>query len=82
MSDPIDCAEAKERLQDYLQRELTPEVEHEMRAHLDRCKHCFQHYRFEANFFLMLETRAARQPCPDSLRKRILDLLRAEAHRG
>ncbi|MEO7987148.1 MAG: zf-HC2 domain-containing protein [Gemmatimonadales bacterium] len=82
MSDPINCVEAEERLHDYLRQELTPEVEQQMRAHIDRCRHCFQHYQFEANFFLMLETRAARQPCPDALRKRILDLLRAEARRG
>jgi anti-sigma factor (TIGR02949 family) len=82
MAEPIDCTEAKAQLQDFLRRELTPDVEQEMRVHIDRCRHCFQHYRFEANFFLMLETSVARQPCPDSLRKRILDLLRAEARRG
>ena len=82
MSDSIDCREAKERLQDFLRQELTPELELEMRAHIDRCRHCFTHYRFEANFFVMLETQGTRGCCPEELRKRIVDLLRAEAQRG
>lgn len=82
MSDPIDCREAKARLEDYLRRELTPELETELQAHIERCRHCFQFAQFEENFFSMLETRATRECCPDALRQRILDLLRAEARRG
>lgn len=82
MADSIDCKAAKERLQDFLRQELTPELEIEMREHIDRCKHCFTHYRFEANFLVMLETRATREFCPEKLRQRIIDLLRAEAQRG
>ncbi len=82
MPDSIDCTEAAARLQDYLRRELTPELEAELTAHIERCRPCFQSARFEENFLLMLETRAARECCPDKLRRRILDLLRAEARRG
>ncbi len=82
MSEPIDCAEATARLQDLLQNELTPELEAEIRSHVDRCRHCFTHYRFEENFFLMLQTRGVRDCCPERLRQRIVDLLRAEAQRG
>jgi anti-sigma factor (TIGR02949 family) len=82
MSEPIDCREAKARLHDFLQQELTPDLEEEMRAHIERCRHCFQHYRFEENFFLMLETRVGKETCPDKLRRRIVELLRAEAQRG
>ena len=34
MTDSIDCRQAADRLQDYLRRELTPELEAEMRAHI------------------------------------------------
>ena len=78
MGESIDCREAHARLYDYLKRELTPEVEAEMRAHLDRCRPCFTHMRFEANFLLMLETRARRCGCPGTLRARILSALRTE----
>ena len=81
MGDSIDCREAHARLQDYLKQELTPELEAEVRAHLDRCAPCFTHCRFEANFLLMLESRARRCGCPDRLRARIAGLLQAEMER-
>ncbi len=82
MGEMINCKEAADRLQDYLRQELTPELEEEMKAHIERCRPCFQSARFERNFLVMLETRAGKACCPDSLRSRILDLLRAEARRG
>ncbi len=81
MSESIDCREAHERLQDYLKRELTPELEAEVRDHLDRCRPCFAHARFEANFVLMLESRARRCSCPDALKARIAHILRTEPER-
>lgn len=82
MGEPIDCREAAARLQDYLKQELTPELEAEVRAHLERCRPCFGHARFEANFLLMLETRARRCGCPGTLRARITSILRSEMERG
>ena len=78
MGEPIDCREAAARLQDYLKGELTPELEAEMRAHLDRCRPCFSQARFEQNFLLMLESRARRFGCPGTLRARILSVIRGE----
>ena len=75
----VDCAKAMAHLDDYIKRELTPELMVEVRQHLHRCRPCFKHARFEENFLLMLETRAGRQTCPEKLRARILALLRAEA---
>lgn len=75
----IDCEEALANLHDYLKRELTPALVLEVRQHLERCRECFSHARFEENFLLMLETRARRETCPGELRARILAALRAEA---
>jgi anti-sigma factor (TIGR02949 family) len=75
----IDCDEAMASLHDYLKRELTPDLVLEVRQHLERCRECFSHARFEENFLLMLETRARRETCPGELRARILAALRAEA---
>ena len=75
----VDCAKAMAHLDEYLKRELTPDLMVEVRRHLDRCRPCFKHARFEENFLLMLETRAGRETCPAKLRARILALLRAEA---
>jgi anti-sigma factor (TIGR02949 family) len=75
----VDCVKAMTHLDDYLKRELTPELMVEVRQHLERCRDCFTCARFEENFLIMLETRASRETCPAKLRARILALLRAEA---
>ena len=66
MSDTIDCREAADRLQDYLRRELTPELEVEIRAHIERCRPCFSQSRFEENFLAMLESSAPANAAPTS----------------
>jgi len=79
MGEPIDCREAGARLQDYLKRELTPELASEVRDHLVRCRGCFGHAQFEETLVQLMEARARRETCPGALRDRIRDLLRAEA---
>jgi anti-sigma factor (TIGR02949 family) len=75
----LDCEEAMAHLHDYLKREITPDLAEQVRNHLDRCRDCFDHARFEENFLLLLRTRVGRATCPDEVRNRILALLRAEA---
>ena len=82
MHRPIDCREAVARLQDFLKQELTPELAADMREHLDRCRPCLTHARFERSFLAMLETRARRACCPGALRAKIVAVLRAETERG
>lgn len=75
----LDCDGALAHLQDYLKRELSPELLGEVRAHLEHCRDCTGYARFEASFLLMLEARASREICPQEVRARILAALRAEA---
>jgi anti-sigma factor (TIGR02949 family) len=75
----INCAQAIAQLQDYLKQELTPEFARDLQEHLDRCRPCFRHARFEANFMAMLESRAGKTTCPKEVRSRVLAMLRAEA---
>jgi anti-sigma factor (TIGR02949 family) len=82
MAESINCREAEARLQDYLKRELTVELALEVRLHLDRCRRCHDHARFEESFLRMLEERARRETCPGPLRVRILEALRREEERG
>jgi anti-sigma factor (TIGR02949 family) len=81
MSDAIDCREAHARLQDFLKEELTPERAEEVAAHLERCRPCFKQAQFEESFLVMLRSKTARTCCPNALRTRILDALRAEQER-
>lgn len=75
----LDCTRALAHLQDYLKQEITPELAREIQDHLKRCRRCFRHARFEANFLVMLETRAAKGTCPNEVRARIVAMLRLEA---
>jgi len=75
----LDCTDALAHLQDYLKQEITPELAREIQEHLKRCRRCFRHARFEANFLVMLETRAAKGTCPREVRERIVARLRLEA---
>jgi anti-sigma factor (TIGR02949 family) len=82
MADPedmLDCRAALNNLQDYLKREITAELAVEIKQHLERCRPCLNHARFEENFLQMLATRAGRVSCPDVLRARILAALRTAA---
>jgi anti-sigma factor (TIGR02949 family) len=73
-----DCEQALAHLQDFLKREITPELAAEVRQHLERCPPCFRHARFEVNFLAMLETHGAKETCPSKVRARILAMLRRE----
>ena len=81
MGEPLDCREAADRLHEFLKQELTPDVAAEMRAHLEKCRPCFAHAQFEQNFLAKLQQQAGQCSCPDTLRARIMGLLRAEMRR-
>ncbi|HEU4829632.1 MAG TPA: zf-HC2 domain-containing protein [Gemmatimonadales bacterium] len=79
MTERIDCDRALAELQDYLRREESPGLTPLIEAHLERCAPCFRHASFERNFLEMLGSRGAGIRCPDTLRQRILDILRRQA---
>lgn len=78
MTEPIDCDRALAQLQDYLRQEESPGLAPLIEAHLERCAPCFRHASFERNFLAMLGSRGADIRCPDTLRQRILDLVRRQ----
>ena len=77
----VDCRKAMAKLDEYLKQELTPELAAEVRRHLEHCRPCFSHARFEENFLAMMESCGKRESCPRELKARILAALKAEAKR-
>jgi anti-sigma factor (TIGR02949 family) len=77
----LDCEQARAHLDDYLKRELTPELASEIRRHLERCSPCFSHAQFEANFLSVIETRGRSETCPGEVRARIIAALRVETRK-
>jgi anti-sigma factor (TIGR02949 family) len=73
----FDCGKAKALLDDYLKKEVTPELAAEIRRHLEHCPPCFSQAQFEANFLAAVETHGRRDTCPGKVRARILAALEA-----
>ena len=71
----MNCRECVEHLYEYLDRDLTPAVAREIRAHLEACPPCGEHYDFETMFLKFLRARCASQGAPPALRRRILEQL-------
>jgi anti-sigma factor (TIGR02949 family) len=74
----LDCDRALALLQDYLKSEADPSLIPLIERHLEACVGCVSHARFERNFLLVLQARAADVRCPESLRARIAEALRQE----
>ena len=71
----MNCRECKEHLYEYLDRELTPEVERDIRLHLEECPPCGEQFDFEKLFLEFLQARGRAQGAPPELKRRILNEL-------
>lgn len=72
------CDEVLERIYEFLDGELTPEVDARIRAHLAACSRCVPHFEHERVFLRFLERHAQIEQAPPSLRRRIFLSLMAE----
>jgi mycothiol system anti-sigma-R factor len=71
----MNCRECLEHLYEYLDRELTPDVEREIRQHLTECPPCGEQHDFEGLFLKFVKARCSTQGAPPALRRRILEQL-------
>jgi mycothiol system anti-sigma-R factor len=76
------CASVLEKIYEFLDGELTAEVEEHIREHLAICRTCYPHFRHEEVFLRFVERRAQIAQAPPALRRRIMQMLiREEAAR-
>ncbi|MDQ6888337.1 MAG: mycothiol system anti-sigma-R factor [Gemmatimonadota bacterium] len=76
------CDEVIERVYEYLDGELTPDIDEAIRRHLARCRKCFPEFEHERVFLRFLERHAQIEKAPPALRRRIFQaLLDEEARR-
>ncbi|HRF58702.1 MAG TPA: zf-HC2 domain-containing protein [Fimbriimonadaceae bacterium] len=66
-----DCAETIRRLNDYLDRELSPEEVEMVEAHLATCEHCAAEYGFEQVLLGEIKAKMAQATMPEELRARL-----------
>jgi mycothiol system anti-sigma-R factor len=67
----INCREAVEKLYIYLDRQLSDEEAAEVRRHLDRCPHCDDFFRFEANVLTRVHQVCREVETPSNLLERV-----------
>jgi len=68
----LKCREVFERLDDFVDRELTPAEAARVEAHLAVCANCATRYGFEASVLEGLKQRLRRITAPPELLRRIL----------
>ena len=77
MSDALTCRQAFDRLEEYLDRELTPEETSRVRAHLEICEQCTREFHFEGEILAGIREKLRRIQVPGGLTERILAALRS-----
>jgi anti-sigma factor (TIGR02949 family) len=73
---PYECADALARLDDYLDRRLTPKERTLVEEHLAVCTACTSKYRFETMFVTELRRKLTRIDVPPRLADRVQEALR------
>ncbi|HEY3267578.1 MAG TPA: zf-HC2 domain-containing protein [Armatimonadota bacterium] len=71
-----DCRKALNRLEDYLDRDLTPDERVSLERHLSICDQCTKEFGMRSRAQRVLREKLTCEKCPDELRKGISDLLR------
>lgn len=69
---PMTCREVFERLESFVDRELTEDEMHLVHDHLERCTGCAGDYQLEATALEALRVRLRRVAIPSDLRERVL----------
>ena len=75
----IPCSEAAERVYEYLDGELEPELAREVRCHVEQCKRCYPMYNWEQMFLDFVRESADRAEENPELRQKVEALLDREA---
>ena len=74
----VDCDAALLQLFDFLDGELDETLEVRLKAHVMRCRPCFERADFERRFIEAVHAARSAESCPQALRERVLLTLRAE----
>ena len=68
----MNCRECVDHLYEFLDREVTPELERDIRDHLEECPPCGEQFDFEAVYLKFLRARCHTQGASAELKRRVL----------
>lgn len=74
----LTCREVVELLWEYIDAELTPDMEGRIRAHLEACEKCYPHYEFQKAFVEFVR-RHGGGAAPAALRMKVIQAIQEEA---
>ena len=77
----MSCQHVVRQLWDYLDNELDDELRRRVRAHLDACEHCLDHFTFEGAFLRVVASHLDEVADTRTLREQIVGALRLEGYR-
>lgn len=80
--DRYTCEQVFQRINDYLDRELSSQEMILVRAHLDTCAQCTSEYDFEGTVLAELKSKLRRVDLPPSALERIQQVLRKKGGTG
>ncbi|MBS1717479.1 MAG: zf-HC2 domain-containing protein [Armatimonadetes bacterium] len=68
---PLNCEEAFARLDDFIDRELSPVEQQLVQEHLNVCAHCLAEYKFEAAIVDGIKEKMRKMQVPQELSARL-----------
>ncbi|MBX3173864.1 MAG: zf-HC2 domain-containing protein [Gemmatimonadaceae bacterium] len=78
----LDCGRVMAQIFDLLDGEVTNETERRLREHITSCPHCFTQADFEERFLAALQEAKGKDGCPEKLRAKVMEALKAEGLSG
>ena len=82
MGDAMNCQETFQRLNDYVDRELTGDEHGLVAAHLVECAKCAEVFGFEESLLIELRAKLNRIQLPPTLKARVAEALERGAEAG
>lgn len=72
----MNCKECEDRLEQLVDKELSPLEASEVQIHLENCPPCTERFHFEEGMHRLVRSCCAQEKAPDSLRVRLREILR------
>ena len=71
----MNCQDCRERLDEFVDRELSPKDVAEIEFHLDHCGDCHGRYRFQADFKRLIRVSCEHDRAPAAFREKLRQIL-------
>jgi mycothiol system anti-sigma-R factor len=71
----MNCKECVDRLEQLVDKELSPLEASEVQIHLENCPHCTERYHFEEGMKRLVRVCCGQERAPETLRARLREIL-------